>query len=73
MAYKSTDILFRSLTDEEEADFRQWARTKYERGTKVSALWHPICRDEIKVMQMEDEWDKQQHNEAMDREDYLNA
>ena len=40
--------VFRDLTSEQEAAFRQWARANYNGGAPA-AYWHPVVRDE---------WDK---------------
>jgi hypothetical protein len=45
--------LFRSLTTEEEQEFRQWARDTWKPGMEVKDIWHPIVRDEIEIMQRE--------------------
>ncbi len=46
-------MLFRQLTEEEEAGFRQWARDNWHHGMNVSEYWHPIVRDEIDRMEAE--------------------
>jgi len=45
MSYQSNHPLFRSLTDEEEEEFRQYARTHDPELDKWDIL-HPVCRDE---------------------------
>ena len=45
MAYTSNSPLFRSLTDTEEAEFREYARTNDPDLEKWEIL-HPVCRDE---------------------------
>lgn len=42
--------LFRQLSEEEEADFRRWARENYTPGEEVKQIWHPVVRDEIRKM-----------------------
>lgn len=39
--------LYRELTEQEEVEFRQWARDNFNPLTDtVDSLWHPIVRDE---------------------------
>jgi hypothetical protein len=38
--------LFRALTDEEEAEFRAYARTHPEPPACIWLACHPVCRDE---------------------------
>jgi hypothetical protein len=45
MAYESNNILFRSLSDEEEEIFREYART-HEPDYRNWETDHPVCRDE---------------------------
>ena len=72
MSYQSTNSAFESLTDEEEKNFRIWTRIKFENGTQLSPLWHPVCKEEFIRLQMEDAWDKEQHNEDLELEDNPN-
>jgi len=49
MAYKSNNVLFRDLTDEEEEQFREYARNNDPPGVPSSERWwifHPVCREE---------------------------
>ncbi len=46
MAYNSTQLLFRSLTDKEEADFREYARENDPPHLAGWATYHPVCREE---------------------------
>jgi len=46
MAYVSTDKDFRSLTDEEEQEFRVFAQTHRPPDYNAWELYNPICRDE---------------------------
>lgn len=41
---------FRELSAEEEAEFRQWARDNWKPGDKISPVWHPSVRDEIRLI-----------------------
>ena len=56
--YVSNGSLYRSLTAEEVADFRNWARTNYSTNVPVSTAWHPIVVEECKLMQKEHELDQ---------------
>ena len=52
MAYQSTSWLFRSLDDDEEKKFREYAREHLEeiRGRILDgsvSIIHPVCRDEF--------------------------
>jgi hypothetical protein len=38
--------LFRQLTPQEEAEFRQWARDNYAPFSEISGVWHPVVQDE---------------------------
>jgi hypothetical protein len=53
MAYKSTNFMFRDLTDAEEAQFRKWARENYKPGSPISTVWHPVAQDECVKMNAE--------------------
>lgn len=48
--YKSDNPLFRSLTDHEETQFRQWARENYKMGDAINPIWHPVVVDECQRM-----------------------
>tara|TARA_R100000742_G_C4265110_1_gene83089 strand:+ start:351 stop:524 length:174 start_codon:yes stop_codon:yes gene_type:complete len=43
--------MFRDLGPAEEKKFRQWARENYTPDMEVNSTWHPVVRDEIKLMQ----------------------
>jgi len=47
------ESIFRDLTPEEEAEFRSWARQNWTPGTEINSFWHPVIRDEIRIMQRE--------------------
>lgn len=49
MAYTSTSFMFRSLSDEEEEAFREYARKNNPDMSKWEIM-HPVCREE---------WEKQ--------------
>lgn len=40
--------LWRELTQEEERQFRQWARENYKPLSEINGLWHPVIQDECK-------------------------
>ena len=44
---------FRELDRLEEADFRQWARDNYTPNSDISPIWHPVVRDECKLINAE--------------------
>lgn len=44
---------FRKLTDEETAEFRQWARDNYQPGDPINEVWHPVVREECERMNNE--------------------
>lgn len=46
MAYISDHFLFRDLDDNEEQQFREWARINDPPDLKSWELYHPVCRDE---------------------------
>jgi hypothetical protein len=45
--------LHRTLTPEEEKDFRRWARKNYKVGENINATYHPVVIHEIGLMTME--------------------
>jgi hypothetical protein len=47
------DSFFRTLDAKEESDFRQWARQNWSPGDEIKGIWHPVVRDEIRIMQGE--------------------
>jgi hypothetical protein len=44
------DWFFRKLTDEEIKEYRQWARENWKPGMEIKEVWHPVVRDEIRIM-----------------------
>ena len=44
------DMLFRELSDDEELEFRQAARDQYKPGEPIESSWHPIYRDECRLI-----------------------
>jgi len=51
------DSMFRTLSPEDEAGFRQWARDNHTPYTAPNPVWHPVVRDEWRKLdeQAEDE------------------
>ena len=44
-------ILFRTLTEKEEKEFRMWSRSNYIPGeTEINPMWHPVIREECTRM-----------------------
>jgi len=48
--------LFRDLTEDEEKDFRQWARDNYKPYTDIRGVWHPVVQDECRKINEETEF-----------------
>ena len=44
------DAFFRALTADEEVEFRQWARDNWRPGDPVEPAWHPVVRDECRIL-----------------------
>lgn len=44
---------FRTLTAEEEIEFRRWARENYVVDSKTNDLYHPCVQDECRKMNEE--------------------
>jgi hypothetical protein len=49
--------LFRDLTEAEEAEFRQWARTNYKPFEPIDGTWHPVVQAECVEMNRLAEWE----------------
>jgi hypothetical protein len=45
--------LFRALSHEEEASFRQWAQANYQPLTPINGTWHPVVQDECRRINQE--------------------
>lgn len=58
MAYESKHPLFKSLDDEQEKVFRQWARDNFKPDDKIDSAWHPVIRDEC--LKIQDELTKEE-------------
>lgn len=41
------------LTEDQNKEFREWARDNYTKGDKVLDTWHPIVIDECKIINNE--------------------
>ena len=50
MAYISNSTLHRDLDDNEEQEFRQWARDNFNVLDKIECSWHPIIKQECQIM-----------------------
>ena len=46
--------MFRTLSEEEEKDFRKWARDYYIPKSPISEIWHPVCQEECRRMNQEE-------------------
>jgi hypothetical protein len=38
--------LFKDLNENQETEFRQWARDNYTPFTPIEGIWHPAIQDE---------------------------
>ena len=47
------DNMYRDLSDEAKVRFRQWARNNHQAGQDINCTWHPIIRDECRLMDEE--------------------
>ena len=47
-------MLFKQLTEEEEKEFRAWARENYEPLSEIKGIWHPVVQAEC--VKINDEW-----------------
>jgi len=47
------DYLHKQLSEEEEPEYRQWARDNYRAGAKIEEVWHPAVRDECRKINSE--------------------
>ena len=45
--------MFRELSAEEEAPFRQWARDNYEVFSPINGTYHPVVQNECTLMNKE--------------------
>ncbi len=47
-------MLFKQLTEEEEEEFREWARENYEPLSEIKGIWHPVVQAEC--VKINDVW-----------------
>lgn len=45
--------LFKDLSIKEQKEFRKAARKDYVPGTSINNIWHPVYRDECKLINKE--------------------
>jgi len=45
--------LFRELDENEQQEFRKWARENYTRLDPIKGIWHPVVQDECAKMNAE--------------------
>jgi hypothetical protein len=45
--------IYRELTEEEEKEFRKWARDNYEVFNSIDGCWHPVVQEECVKMNKE--------------------
>ena len=45
--------LFKQLTEDEKASYREWARKNYVAGQEIVGVWHPIAQLECVKMNAE--------------------
>jgi hypothetical protein len=38
--------MFRDLNEQQEQEFRAWARKTYQPLTPINGVWHPVVQDE---------------------------
>jgi hypothetical protein len=38
--------LFRKLSEQEQKEFRQWARDNYKPYDPINGVWHPVIQEE---------------------------
>lgn len=50
-------MIFKDLTDEQEKEFREWARNKYVPLHPINLMWHPVVRNEC--MKINEDYEKQ--------------
>lgn len=48
--------MFLKLNKEEEKKFREWARLNFHQYTDASKIWHPVVRDEWRIIKDELRW-----------------
>ena len=50
--FKSTEALFKDLTEAEVEGFKKWARDNHKPGDEVSDIWHPVIREECRLIDL---------------------
>lgn len=50
--------LFKDLNENQEAEFRQWARDNYAPFTPIEGIWHPVIQDECAKINAEQDFIK---------------
>ena len=56
-------VLFRTLDQKEEAEFKQWATDNFVPGMAISPVWHPVVRETLETLQ---EAYNKRHQETLD-------
>ena len=46
--------MYRELSDEAKARFREWARNNHKAGGEINITWHPIIKDECRIIDKEE-------------------
>jgi hypothetical protein len=59
--YISNNPLFRTLTEEEVAEFRAHARENYVVGSEINETWHPVYQQECIKMNAEAKIDHEEN------------
>ena len=44
---------YKTLNEEEEKEYRQWARDNYSLGDSIDNSWHPVVQDECMSMMVD--------------------
>jgi len=59
IAHNDSDSLslWRTLSPEEEKEFRQWAHDNFDPDGEANCMWHPVVRDE---------WEKLSNRNTLD-------
>ena len=40
--------MFRTLNEQDEKEFREWARKNYTAFEPIKGIWHPVIQDECR-------------------------
>lgn len=57
--------MFHTLSDEEEAIFRRWARKNYRAFSDIRSNWHPVVQHECALMNIEQLKDRKNAHATM--------